>query len=134
MTDETLINGIFIGIWGSAMLFSFIWAILVAIANIILFRKAGESGWKAIIPLYNLYIQQCIAFGKDKGWFILILLIPVAGPLYGIYLVYSFGRSFGLSQIQSIFYVLFTPILSIYLAFNDSSRYQGPQNFFIDNL
>ncbi|WP_155997629.1 DUF5684 domain-containing protein [Streptococcus ruminantium] len=130
MTEEFFIQGLLIGIWGTALLFSAIWTILVTISNYILFKKAGYAGWKALIPIYNLYIQQCIAFGYEKRWFILFLLIT--GPLYGIYLTYCFGRSFGLSAIQAIFYVLFTPIFNLYLAFNSDSRYQGPQDFFID--
>lgn len=132
MTDETLLQGILIGIGGTALLFSLIWYILVAISNYLLFEKAGYAGWKSLIPFYNLYIQQCITFGYEKRWFILLLLIPLVGPLYGIYLVYSFGRSFGLSALQAVLYVFFTPIFNLYLAFNDGSRYQGPQEFFID--
>ncbi|HFI0592721.1 TPA: DUF5684 domain-containing protein [Streptococcus suis] len=132
MTDETLLQGILIGIWGTALLFSLIWYILVAISNYLLFKKAGYAGWKSLIPFYNLYIQQCITFGYEKRWFILLLLIPLVGPLYGIYLVYSFGRSFGLSALKAVLYVFFTPIFNLYLAFNDGSRYQGPQEFFID--
>ena len=132
MTDETLLQGILIGIGGTALLFSLIWYILVAISNYLLFKKAGYAGWKSLIPFYNLYIQQCITFGYEKRWFILLLLIPLVGPLYGIYLVYSFGRSFGLSALQAVVYVFFTPIFNLYLAFNDGSRYQGPQEFFID--
>jgi hypothetical protein len=132
MTDETFLQGILIGIGGTALLFSLIWYILVAISNYLLFKKAGYAGWKSLIPFYNLYIQQCITFGYEKRWFILLLLIPLVGPLYGIYLVYSFGRSFGLSALQAVLYVFFTPIFNLYLAFNDGSRYQGPQEFFID--
>lgn len=132
MTDETFLQGILIGIGGTALLFSLIWYILVAISNYLLFKKAGYAGWKSLIPFYNLYIQQCITFGYEKRWFILLLLIPLVGPLYGIYLVYSFGRSFGLSALQAVAYVFFTPIFNLYLAFNDGSRYQGPQEFFID--
>ncbi|HFI0530108.1 hypothetical protein KQ224_02665 [Streptococcus parasuis] len=132
MTDETLLQGILIGIWGTALLFSLIWYILVAISNYLLFKKAGFAGWKSLIPFYNIYIQQCITFGYEKRWFILLLLIPLVGPLYGIYLVYSFGCSFGLSALQAVLYVFFTPIFNLFLAFNDGSRYQGPQEFFID--
>ncbi|MEG3334966.1 hypothetical protein RFK57_03690 [Streptococcus suis] len=39
MTEETLAQGILIGIWGTTLLFSFIWYILVAISNYILFKK-----------------------------------------------------------------------------------------------
>ncbi|MFZ1758327.1 MAG: DUF5684 domain-containing protein, partial [Streptococcus suis] len=80
MTDETLLQGILIGIWGTALLFSLIWYILVAISNYLLFEKAGYAGWKSLIPFYNLYIQQCITFGYEKRWFILLLLIPLVGP------------------------------------------------------
>lgn len=132
MTNETLLQGILIGIWGTALLFSLIWYILVPISNYLLFEKAGYAGWKSLIPFYNLYIQQCITFGYEKRWFILLLLIPLVGPLYGIFLVYSFGRSFGLSALQAVLYVFFTPIFNLYLAFNDGSRYLGPQEFFID--
>lgn len=132
MTEETFAQGILVGLWSAAMIFSMIWYILVAISNYILFKKAGYAGWKSLIPFYNLYIQQCIAFGEDKGWFIFFLLIPLAGPLYGIYLTYCYGKAFGLSDIQAIFYVLFTPLFNLYIAFNDGSRYQGPQKFFID--
>lgn len=132
MTDETLLQGILIGIWGTALLFSLIWYVLVTISNYLLFNKAGYAGWKSLIPFYNLYIQQCITFGYEKRWFILLLLIPLVGPLYGIYLVYSFGRSFGLSALKAVLYVFFTPIFNLYLAFNNGSRYQGPQEFFID--
>ncbi len=40
MTDETLLQGILIGIWGTALLFSLIWYILVAISNYLLFLKS----------------------------------------------------------------------------------------------
>lgn len=66
MTDETLLQGILIGIGGTALLFSLIWYILVAISNYLLFKKAGYAGWKSLIPFYNLYIQQCITFGYEK--------------------------------------------------------------------
>lgn len=131
MTEETFAQGILVGLWGAGMIFSLIWYVLLAISNFILFKKAGYAGWKSLIPFYNLYIEQCIAFGKDKGIFILFLLIPAAGPIYAIYLTYCFGRSFGLRDVQSIFYVLFRPLINLYLAFNDSSRYQGPQDFFL---
>jgi len=38
------------------------------------FQKAGQPGWKILIPVYNLYIWVKIA-GKPK-WWIIFLLIP----------------------------------------------------------
>lgn len=132
MTEEVFVQGLLVGLWGAVLLFSVIWYVLVAISNYILFEKAGYAGWKAFIPLYNIYIQQCITFGKDKGVYVLFLLIPLAGSLYGIYLTYYFGKAFGLSDVQAIFYVLFTPIFNLYIAFNQGSTYQGQQAFFMN--
>lgn len=41
MTEETFAQGILVGLWGASMIFSFIWYILVAISNYILFKKSG---------------------------------------------------------------------------------------------
>ncbi len=56
MTEETLAQGILIGIWGTTLLFSFIWYILVAISNYILFKKS-RLRWLEIIDsnLQSLY-------------------------------------------------------------------------------
>lgn len=38
-------------------LFAFIFYILQVIAYWKIFTKAGEEGWKSIIPIYNGYVQ-----------------------------------------------------------------------------
>ena len=40
--------------------------ILLIVANYMLFKKAGEAGWKALIPLYNTYTMIRIAHGDKK--------------------------------------------------------------------
>lgn len=114
-------------------IFLLIWYIFIIISNYLMFQKSGEAGWKALIPIYNLYTKQCITFGKEKGLFFILILLPYVRPVYAAYLTYSFGRSFGLSAIQAVFYILFTPIFNIYLAFSDRHRYQGIQPFFIND-
>jgi signal peptidase I len=42
-----------------------------------IFEKAGEKGWKALIPIYNYYIWLKIL--KRPWWWIFILLIPGVG-------------------------------------------------------
>ena len=130
--EQVFFEGLFTGIAGVLYSISFIWAIFTYISNYILFQKAGEDGWKSLIPVYNLYIQQCITFGKAKGLFFLFSLIPAVGPIYLVYLTYNYGRSFGLSEGLAILYVFFTPFFNVYLAFQDSTRYHGPRQFFLD--
>ena len=43
-----------------------------------IFTKAGEAGWKAIIPILNTYVMFKIAYGN--GWRFLLLLIPFQRP------------------------------------------------------
>lgn len=38
-----------------------------------IFTKAGEKGWKCLIPFYNGYIQCKIAWEGSKFWVILII-------------------------------------------------------------
>src|SRR5580700_339654 len=42
-----------------------------------IFEKAGEKGWKAIIPIYNYYVWLKIL--KRPWWWIFIFLIPGVG-------------------------------------------------------
>jgi hypothetical protein len=39
-----------------------------------IFEKAGEAGWKSIIPIYNVYIMYKIV--GMKNWFWYSILIP----------------------------------------------------------
>ncbi|MEX2368781.1 MAG: DUF5684 domain-containing protein [Candidatus Paceibacterota bacterium] len=45
------------------------------------FEKAGEKGWKAIIPFYNCYVL--IRISGHSGWWLALLLSPVVVILLG---------------------------------------------------
>lgn len=55
---------------GSAM--SFIIGVLVIVAMWRIFTKAGEAGWKSLIPFLNVYILYKICW---KGWIGIIQLV-----------------------------------------------------------
>jgi hypothetical protein len=57
------------------------------------FTKAGEPGWAAIIPIYNVIVWLKIA-GKPLSW-ILLFLIPIVNFIIGIIVDISFARNFG---------------------------------------
>jgi hypothetical protein len=87
------------------------------------FEKAGQPGWAAIIPIYNVYILTCEIAKKEIVWFILFL-VPfvniVASVLVSIEVAKKFGKSelfgVGLAFLGFIFYPM--------LAFGDA-QYQG---------
>lgn len=56
--------------------------ILLVIAWWRIFAKAGEKGWKALIPIYNIYIVFKI-FWETKIFWIIFAIALVAGVLGG---------------------------------------------------
>lgn len=58
-----------------------------------MFTKANIKGWKALIPIYNLYLA-CKAVGKP-GWWTLLLLIPVINIPFLILLYHAWSKAFG---------------------------------------
>jgi hypothetical protein len=53
------------------------------------FEKAGESGWKAVIPFYNFYVLLRIS--DYSGWYFLMLGLPaIAGVLHGSLMPFLF--------------------------------------------
>ncbi|WP_283651066.1 DUF5684 domain-containing protein [Ileibacterium valens] len=124
--------------------FGFIWYILLACGLFQTFRKAGEEGWKAIIPIYNLYICFKIANKESMFWlwggslllsglfawmsnlaiffllgavstiFSLIAALLLADMWYGISV--NFGHGFGFA----LGLIFLNPLFIIILGFGDS--------------
>lgn len=53
----------------------FIFYLLMLIAGWRILKKAGESGWKILIPIYNVYMLWKIAGMKNWFWHIICLAI-----------------------------------------------------------
>ena len=104
-----------------------------------IFTKAGEEGWKAIVPIYNVY-TLCKIVGISPYWLLIILIcsilsaIPVIGNLlylaaviyFGVILAVSLARSFGKSDTFAIGNYLLSVIFYPILGFGES-KYQGPK-------
>lgn len=72
------------GILGASFMVVFIIAIVLVVLLVIarwkLFTKAGEAGWKSIIPIYSDYVQWRIGWNKT-GLFWLYILLVIAGSV-----------------------------------------------------
>lgn len=89
-----------------------------------LFTKAGQPGWGAIIPFYNMYLLFKITFGN--GWYFLFSFIPIVNFVFSIILLFKLSKAFG-KGIGFGFGLLFlSPIFFCILGFG-SARYIGPQ-------
>lgn len=98
------------------MVFTLVWlAIVVLVVASVwkVFAKAGEPGWAAIIPIYNLIVLLKVA-GKPL-WWIILCLIPfvniIALILIGIALAQNFGKGAGFGVGLALLGFIFFPIL-----------------------
>ncbi len=70
-----------------------IWLILNIVGFWKQFKKAGEKGWKAIVPIYRQYVMYKISWKDDKAtliWLVAYLCQNIAGPI-GVRMVLSSG-------------------------------------------
>ena len=74
---ETLVK-VLLGAGIAAFVVCIVWYVLLVIANWRIFSKAGEHGWKSIIPVYNTYISFKIAW-KPLFFWLSLLVVIVAG-------------------------------------------------------
>ncbi len=91
------------------------------------FEKAGQPGWAAIIPIYNLVVM--FRLGGQSGWFalaILLNLIPFIGGLAWLGIIIwnhvNISKRFGQGVGFAIGLVLLAPIFWLILGFG-SSKY-----------
>jgi hypothetical protein len=87
------------------------------------FTKAGQPGWAAIVPIYNLIVILKIT-GKPLWWFVLFL-IPlvnfIAAIMVFVALAKAFGKGTGFAVGMLLLGFIFFPILG----FGDA-QYQAP--------
>jgi Family of unknown function (DUF5684) len=98
--------------------------IVLMIASLwVIFTKAGQPGWAAIIPIYNIVVLLQIV-GRPI-WWIVLMLIPFVGIIIGIIVAIDLAKSFGKGAGFGIGFVFLSFIFAPMLAFGDA-RYQGP--------
>jgi len=88
-----------------------------------IYTKAGQPGWAAIIPIYNLVVLHQIV-GKPI-WWIILYFIPIVGIVIGIIVTHalsvSFGKGVGFTLGLIFLGFIFYPVL----AWSDA-QYLGP--------
>jgi hypothetical protein len=114
-----------LGILGAGLLF-----ILLLIASFWkVFEKAGEAGWKSLIPIYNLFVLLRIA-GCPSWWFLMFLL-PVVNIYFMVVMHIRLAERFGKSPLFGFALCFFGFIFFPVLAFG-SAFYEGEESFTFD--
>ena len=104
------------GLLGTAIVAGIAIMILLIVAMWKLFKKAGEPGWKSLIPIYDIYILYKIS--GAKGWFWGVLVSEI-----GAYVLAIVGTSTGsivtdangnITNITNVLYPIAFCVLGIY--------------------
>lgn len=103
----------------------YVWTALALSA---VFRKSGEEGWKAWVPIFNTVVL--LQLGGLSGWFVLLALVPGIGAL-ALWVVvviacYRVNVSFGLGAGMTVLAALLFPVWATVLGFG-SARWLGAE-------
>jgi len=85
-------------LFSGPLLLFFVAIIVVLIAGFWkMFEKAGQPGWAAIIPIYNVYILLKIV-GRP-GWWLILFFIPLVNLVINIIVAIDVAKVFGQSAV-----------------------------------
>lgn len=129
-----------------------VFALLVTIAFYVLqiigwwklFTKAGEAGWKSLIPIYNFYILYKISWGSKYFWYMIAAallssifsaiggtlctllggLLSIAVLVFTIMQNYKLAKAFGHGGGYAVG-LIFIPWLFVMILGFGSDEYQG---------
>ena len=109
----------------SILIFLLITYVLLSFSLFKLFPKAGEEGWKGLVPGLN-FITWCKIVGRP-GWWAALLLIPIVNFFIYAGLCVDMVRSFGIYKFWDSFAaVVFAPLYFFKLATKPEDKYIGP--------
>ena len=93
------------------------------------FTKAGEAGWKSLIPFYNIFVLLRIA--GCPGWWFLMFFLPVVNIYFMVVMHIRLAEKFGKSALYgfALFFLgfIFFPLLAF-----GPATYEGEETFSFD--
>ena len=131
-----------------AILIGAVIGILVLVAKWKIFTKAGQAGWKSLIPVYGSYVEYSFTWSRLHG-----ILVPVAmllariitstadtgSLIYGLATIpaiyagvaaliqtHKLSKSFGHGIGFTLGLIFLNPIFLLILGFGKNSQYVGP--------
>lgn len=87
----------------------------------VLFKRAGYSGWYAIVPILNVYIFCEMITGS--GWLFLFMFIPGLNLILIFYLLFRLSFVFGHGIGFALGLTLLYPLFMLILVFGGSQYY-----------
>lgn len=97
-----------------------------------IFTKAGQEGWKSLIPFYNLYVQLEIA--RQPTIWLLFFFIPIINIYFLIRHIHGISKAFGKDTAFTVGLIFLSPIFYAILAFGDSKYVYTEQDPLINEI
>ncbi|MEW4413302.1 DUF5684 domain-containing protein [Clostridium sp. AN503] len=143
--SESAAVGILLASMGLVLVCVLGWYVIQAIALWRIFTKAGEAGWKSLIPFYNGYTQYKITWNTTMFWVGLAAtivgtfmtnmdgavsiiggVIALAGYIVNIIGMHKLSLAFGHGVGFTLGLIFLNPIFILILGFS-GDQYLGPQ-------
>lgn len=108
------------------IIFGVLLSIFMIIASWFMFEKAGEPGWAALIPIFNLLVLLRVA-GKPWWWVfgVLLSIIPFVGTIlmivWSVFIWHGVSKNFGKETGFTVGLVLLSIVFVPILAFGKST-------------
>ena len=109
--------------WGVLFLWVVVFYAISVIPYWVIFTKAGQPGWPALIPIYSTYVLLKVV-GRP-GWWLLLFLIPIINIVFLIIMLNDLSKSFG-HGVGFTLGLLFLSLIFFYILAFGSSTYRGP--------
>ncbi len=128
---DSNVFSLLVGAGTAILVIYFLMMVLMIVSMWMVFEKAKQPGWAAIIPIYNLIIYLRIS-SLHWAWVFLIFasIIPIVGFLavwvfFGIILPIRAAKNFGQSGGFAVGLILLPFIFWPIMAFNKSIQWTG---------
>lgn len=143
--DPASIFSFIAGLGISFIIISLIIGILTIVATWILYDKAHEHGWAAIVPVYHDYVFFKVSWGN--GWYFVILyalsivaslvgskstiasvistILYIALIVYSIITLYKFSKAYGQGAGFTVGLIFLNTIFLCIMAFSRGIQYVG---------
>jgi len=91
----------------------------------LLFRKAGVSGWKGWVPVYNLFVMVRIS-GRPWYW-VLLSFVPIIGLFFTLAIAIEFIKTFGKTRFyQHVLLSLSAGLYFLYIGLKSTDGFEDP--------
>ena len=89
-------------------------------------KKAGKSGWAAVVPFYNIWVYAEVA-GRP-GWWGFLLFVPFVNIPIFLILILDIGQKFGKDNVFIAWLLCLLPIVGYPILAFGKSKYDRGDN------